>query len=234
MKKPLLLAILAIGCATTSFAQTDQPLDSKKEKMFEHYVGVQMNSLIKQVFNFSSSTTSVNNNPYLITYNINSIKSGWGLRLGAGYNYNAKTVIDNSGTSTTSDINDLQVRLGVEKAFKLSEKWSTGVGIDLAYNSNDDKTTAITHSFDTTTTLTHSVSSSYGGGAMAWLRYNITNRILVGTETSFYYMKGKNTRTTSVQSSQGGNTSTSDDNKDDKPASATFSLPVVLYLIVKF
>ena len=229
----LLLATLAIGCASTTFAQSQDIAAPKKEKEFDNFVGVQINGLIKQVFNFNNSTTSANTNPYLLTYHINSKKSGWGLRLGVGYNYNSSTTSD-VGTSRTSDINDLQLRLGVEKAFNLSEKWTAGAGIDFAYNSNDDKTTAVTHSTDTTTTLTHTVIASYGGGAMAWLRYHITKNILVGTETSFYYLSGKTKTNISTRESFGGNTQTNDSSSDDKLSTGTLSMPVVLYLLVKF
>ena len=55
--------------------------------------------IIRQVFNFSN-TTADNSNPYLISYSINSARTGWGLRLGAGYSHRQFTTDD----GITSDL----------------------------------------------------------------------------------------------------------------------------------
>ena len=236
MKQLILSAILFTGCACSTYAQGDataiQP--EKKEKKFDQYLGVQVNDLIRQVFNFNNTTVNANTNPFLAVYHINSIKTGWGLRAGIGYNYNSTS--NNSGAvSTTSDINDVQFRLGLEKAFSLSDNWTAGAGLDFVYNSNDDKSTNITNSFDTVTTSTKTKVTSYGGGPMAWLRYNITKKILIGTEASFYYMTGKQSIDVHVEESGPGIVvQPTDSNTDNKIKSGTFSSPVVFYLLVKF
>ena len=156
-----MVVILFIGCLQNCIAQNDAaPLDNKQPLQVDQYVGVQLNGLIRQVFNFNNSTASTTVSPYLLTYNINSRNSGWGLRIGVGYSYNS-TATDDGITATTTRINDLQLRLGIEKAFKLSEKWSAGIGIDGVFNTNNDNTTNITKSAasfsapgDTTTTTT--------------------------------------------------------------------------------
>ena len=235
MRKFLLSGILSLGCIGHSFAQTEDP-NSKQEKMFEHSIGVQLNPLIRQVLNFNNSTTATNANvsPYLVTYNINLKKTGWGLRIGGGYNYSS-VKNDDGVTATNTKLNDVQLRVGIEKAFTLSPKWSAGAGLDFVYNSNDDNNVAVTTSFDTITTTTKTTTSSYGGGPMAWLRYNITEKILIGTETSFYYLTGKDkiTVTTTITDFSGSSNS-SDSKTDNKVASGTFTLPVAFYVIVKF
>jgi hypothetical protein len=233
MRKNLLLSILIAGCVSPCLAQTEITApDVKKEKTFEHYVGVQMNELIRQVFNFNNTSASVS--PYLLTYNINNVKTGWGLRLGVGYSYND----DNSNdgiTSSTSKINDVHGRFGVEKRFLLSRKWSTGVGLDGIVNINNDKSSGTVHSFDTVTTTTTSGMKSYGGGAMGWLRYHITDRVVIGTEASFYYSSGKQTNSTTVaRSSQFGGTTTTETKSNPTISDGNFHLPVTFYLIVKF
>jgi len=238
MKKLLFVGILALGCQSQMYAQEMESTEvtEKKPVAVDNFVGVQINGLIRQVLNFNNSTTTTTAvNPYLLTYNINSRKSGWGLRLGVGYSYSGlKTT--NTGVATESDINDLQLRVGVERAFKLSEKWSSGVGVDFLYNTNNDKTVNTATAGDTTTTTTKTNISSFGGGAMAWLRYNLTERILIGTETSFYYTSGKETDELDISSSGilglPGNSSSSKTN--NKVSNGTFSMPVVFYLAVKF
>ncbi len=189
MKKITLSVILFMGCLTSSFAQTPDASQTNKGAGYDQFIGVQINGLIRQVFNFNNSTAPTNVNPYLLTYNINSKKTGWGIRAGIGYNYTSTS--NNDGiTSTTTKLNDLQFRLGVEKAFKLSDKFTAGAGIDLLLNTNNDNTSNTVSSGDTTTTTTKTVISSYGGGPVGWLRYNVTERILIGTEASFYYLTG--------------------------------------------
>jgi opacity protein-like surface antigen len=235
MKRFFLAAILLAGCQQCVFAQTAD-VAVTKEKKVDHFVGLQMNGLIRQVFNFNGGSQAVEN-PYLITYNINSHKSGWGLRTGLGYNY--KSGANNDGiTETKFKINTLNARLGIEKAFRLSDKWSAGVGLDGLANSDDDNTTNIVRSFDTTTTVTKSVISSYGGGAMGWLRYNITEKILIGTEASFYYTTGTQSQTIiltrRVRNGPSFFETTTETKSKPTISEAVLNLPLVFYLTVKF
>lgn len=230
--KKILLCLSLTGMVHASFAQqTAQP----KEKKFEHHVGVQINELVRQIFNFSNSNTNTNNNPYLLVYSINSVKSGWGARIGIGYTY--RSFADDDGvTKKQTDINDAQIRLGVEKAFRLSGKWMTGVGVDGLYNINDDVTNSTVRSFDTTTTITDTRIDSYGGGVMAWLRYSISKNVVIGTETSFYYTTGKQKQEISVTQRNFGQQqwTTTVSKIDNNTSEASFRLPVAIYVLIKF
>ena len=238
MKKSLLAAFLFVGCLQTSFAQDDpKGANDTGNKHVDQYVGVQLNGLIRQVFNFNSSTASAIVNPYLLTYNIN-FKSGFGLRFGAGYNYSS-TASDDGITATATKLNDMQLRLGVEKLVVLSQRWTAGGGVDFVFNNNNDNTSNTVHSFDTTTTATKTTITSYGGGPMAWIRYHITKRVLIGTEASFYYVTGTQTNTVDVTTTTNngfGATTTVTKETVSKPSvsQGTFSSPLVFYLIVKF
>ena len=241
MKKTILAAILLMGCYGHSFAQnesgTPEPPGTKKNKDVEQYVGVQINGLIKQVLNFNSSTNSTALNPYLLNYSINSKRTGWGLRLGVGYTYNSN--YNNDGiTETTNKINDLHMRLGIEKMFKLSDKWSAGVGLDFVSDMNNDNTKTTVSSGDTVTTEIKDIISNFGGGAMGWLRYHLTERILIGTEASYYFVSGTDKRTIDVTQTinfgSGSSKSTTETSTKPTITTAGFSSPVVFYLIVKF
>lgn len=231
MKKTLFGAILLAGCISTAHAQ-EITTNAVKELRYEHYFSVQLNDLLRQIISFNNSTAAANNNPFLFTYNINSRKSGWGLRAGVGATISSSTTNDNV-TKRTSDINDYQLRVGVEKKFSLSEKWSTGVGLDAILKTNDDKTVAVTNNVYTFTVNTESNTTSYGGGAMAWLRYNLTPRVLIGTETSFYYTSGK-TKSTVVTSDNSPNNNYSETKTDDTNKNGQISVPVTFYITVKF
>jgi hypothetical protein len=245
MKKTALVIILLSGCFWKSYAQTDalatDAPSGKSEKTIDQYVGVQLNDLIKQVLNFNSTTATTTTpvNPYLLTYSINQRKTGWGIRLGVGYNYNS-TYSNDGITETSTKINDLQLRLGIEKAFKLSDKWSAGAGIDFIYNNFNDNTTNTVSSTDTTTTSTKDVTTSFGGGAMGWLRYHLTDKIMIGTEASFYYVTGNEKQTidvtgTTIDPNTGlPITSTTETVSKPTVSQGTFTSPIVFYITVKF
>jgi hypothetical protein len=233
VRKSSLIAF-AIFIATQAQAQTtDETIPTKR---FTHQLGVQANELIRQVFNFNNGSSNVNN-PYLLVYHFNSVRSGLGVRVGVGYNYQ-DFVNDDGVTRRETNLNDMQARLGFEKMFRLSSHWTAGVGIDGVYNLADDYTKNTIRSFDTTTTITKSKVSSYGGGPMAWLRYQVGSRILIGTETSFYYTTGNQKDDifiTKRQFSGGGNNLvTTTTTVDNDRSEGKFSVPVAFYLIVQF
>lgn len=238
MKKISILTIVLFCSAQLLFAQTDSSSHGTPRPRYDQFVGVQFNQLVQQVLNFSNSNnTSANNNPYLFIYSINSVRTGWGIRLGLGITTNTNSTNDGI-TATHNDITDMHFRLGIEKAFTLSAKWSAGVGLDGIYNGNNDNTTSTISSTDTTTTLTKNKIYSYGGGAMGWLRYHVTKKILIGTESSYYYITGKDKQTIAITARNTNlatmpivtNTSAT----SNKTTEGTFSVPVTLYLIVKF
>lgn len=230
-KKLLFIAMLAIAPLFTN-AQ-DEITHTRK---LEHSVGVQVNELIRQVFNFNN-TGNTNNNPYLLTYSLNLAKSGWGIRVGGGYTTRS-FANDNGVNATNSNIDVIHARFGIEKKFQLAEKWSTGVGIDGVYDNDKNNTESVVRGFDTTTTKTKSLITSYGGGVMGWLRYNVTPKIQVGTEASFYYRTGFQKeqvditkRNNQIQSRPIVTTSAKIDN-DLKAGS--FNVPVAFYLLIRF
>lgn len=232
MMKPLLAAVLILA-AQTSFAQSTDT--ASKPRRYVHQAGVQVNELIRQIFNFDGD--AVNTNPYLLTYSINSVKTGWGLRFGFGYNYESATV-DDGITRRTADLNNLQMRLGGEKRFVLSPKWSTGVGLDAVINHNDDYTVSVVRSFDTVTTVVKSNITSFGGGTMGWIRYHLTKNVVLGTECSFYYTKGQENSNVAITRRQfgpgGGQLVTTVTTVDNERIEGKLSVPVAIFLIVQF
>lgn len=234
MVKNLLLAVL-VFTASASYAQTaDTAIASKR---YSHQFGLQVNELFRQIFNFDGN--AVNTNPYLFTYSINSVRSGWGLRTGVGYNYQSATT-DDGITRRTSELNDLKFRIGGEKLFMLSRKWSTGVGADFVVDHNDDYTKSMVRSFDTVTTVTNTKLTALGGGPMVWLRYHINKNILIGTEASFYYTKGEEksdvsiTRRQFIPGTGGSQIVTTTSKVDNERISGTLAVPIAIFIFVKF
>lgn len=236
MVKRLLLAVLTIT-ASASYAQTNDSATTAKR--YTHQVGVQVNELFKQIFNFNG--TAVNTNPYLFIYSINSTRSGWGLRTGVGYNYQAITT-DDGITKKTSELNDLRLRVGGEKMFVLSRKWTTGIGADAVLNYNDDYTKTMVRTTDSVTTESNSRIAAWGGGPMGWIRYHISDHVLIGTEGSFYLTTGTEksdvaiTRRQYIPGPGGGyyGLVTTRSSGDNKRTEGTLSVPIAIFIVVKF
>jgi hypothetical protein len=240
MKKLMLLLALSSACANPLMAQEQTDILPKpKTKKFEHKIGVQANELIRQVFNFSNTASNINN-PYLLIYSGNHIRTGLGIRGGVGYTL--RNIADDNGINKLeTHINDVSARFGLEKSFRLSDKWSAGAGLDFVYSNANNETKNVLNSFDSVTTVTKTLVSNYGGGPMVWLRYHITPRILIGTETSVYYTTGIDKQTIEItrkEFSPGPNPKpqfkTTISQTDNKLSDMIMSPPVAIYLIVNF
>lgn len=239
LRQLAMTAALTACFATTTIHAQEEPA-APKVKIFEHQVGVQANELIRQVFNFNNNSNALNN-PYLLTYSLNWKKPGVGIRLGVGPDF--RSFKDDDGVvQQDNNINVMNLRFGLEKTFVLSDRWSAGVGVDAIYFNDVSYTKTFTRSFDSTATDISSSTSTKGGGAMGWLRYHITPRVLIGTETSFYYSTGDFKQQVSI-TRKTGNTSpiggpskfeTKITKTDNKVEFGKFNLPMVFYLVVKF
>src|SRR5258708_20492358 len=91
---------------------------NKKEKLAYHYLGVEANQLIRQLFNLSNSNNPTNN-LYLIQYAINSRKTGKGFSV--GFNYNTSSFSDDSNNIIRkTDARTIAFRIGYDYKYELS------------------------------------------------------------------------------------------------------------------
>src|SRR5690349_18426112 len=103
----------------TGFAQEETAQPPRK---VAHYIGIQANQLIKQLFNFSSSNAVVNN-PYLMTYQVNSTETRVGLNVGLGVNIDQQVNDDVGTLQRETKISEVFFRIGIEKKTYLAKKW---------------------------------------------------------------------------------------------------------------
>lgn len=248
-------SVLVLILFTTSFCIAQRvkvltyrkvPGDSTKSvkvKQMNHYLGVQANQLLNQLFNFGNSSVAVTN-PYLIIYSMNSIKTGWGLNAGLGYNVNTTTDNSDPNTQRKTTTNDFSVRLGIEKKSFLSKKWLASYGLDLLYGKQSDETTATSQfQFNSNSTDTNSSTKSSGLGPRLALSYFISEKIILGTEATYYYkwvkvsQKITNTSVNIFVDPNTGQTvvqeSSSSQSNSVKSKDFTFSVPVSIFLILK-
>lgn len=235
MKKVVLFTLLAIAVQYCFAQPAGEPTtEQKEEKIYDHYVGAQINLMISHLINSSANSIGTGN-PYLFTYSMNNRKSGWGIRVGVGANSISTSSAISDGSTTTKN-NDMQLRAGVEKTIEISNKWTAGTGVDAVFNYNDDNLTNSNQGlYDTVVTTTKTKLANYGGGVFGKVSYHISNKILLGTECSYYYVSGTNNQTVDVyRTLRNTPPSTTETKSTPDFSKGNINLPIVLYFIVKF
>lgn len=230
--KKLSIAALAVLPLLCRAQDSDDALYKKVELHLDHYISVQANELTKQILAVNNTSTANSTvNPFLVNYEVVDRKSQFGIRLGFGYAFTSSKSdqVYSSGTFTsTMKEGAMNLRLGAEKLIKISDRWQCGVGADFVVSSGKRQMkyeeTSASYSVDST-----SKTKLFGGGPSAMLRFGITKHIMLGTETSFYYLAGNTkTKTTST-----GYPYYTDGDYKDKQQDARFYLPVTFYLTIK-
>jgi hypothetical protein len=255
--KTSIALICSLIISFSGFSQVDSTaieIDTviQKKKITEvrtssHYLGVQANQLIKQILNFSNSNPVIDN-PYLLTYSINSKRTGVGFSSGIGYSINEFSDGDQTN-KRTSKINSVALRVGFEKKSNLGKKWFTSWGIDVIHESSKNETSISQSQLNNPdikfTSNSTSKSNLWGFGPRFTLNFRITERIILGTEATYYYKSGSNTTQASTTSTQQEFDQQTGQLKlvtrtTNTPETSTdftnfrFTIPTVLYLIVKF
>lgn len=231
MKKVFFLVlVLSTTICVSAKKRNEAPETVQKVKTTDHYIGLQANFLVREFFNLGGSNAAVLN-PYGFVYHLNNRRSGWGFRIGLGPSiYN--TINQDGQAEIRSKGYDLNGRIGLDKRFVLDRRWEAGAGIDGVFYSAKDETVNDQITFQGFITETRNTTTSYGGGAMGYLRYRLRPNILLGTEASFYYLSGKRSNRAKISDQTGQVFQEDDDN--DEFGQGTLSLPISLYLLIKF
>ena len=219
------LCALLTFLALTGFAQDETEVSARRSS---HYVGIQANQLLRQLFSLSNSNTVINN-PYMMTYSVNSIQSGVGWSVGLGFTINEFN--DDIGVlRIESKVNDIFFRTGIEKKSVLTKRWILTVALDVVIDRQSDKT----RTFDPinvggSESTTKNSTNGLGIGPRCSLFFHINDKILLGTEAN-YYLKSLNTKTEFSTS----NPNFIPDKKSSDAIRFQLNVPAVLFLIVKF
>ncbi len=217
-------------------AQTDSTTNSQTR----HYLGVQANQLFRQILSLTDDDTPINN-PYLLTYTVNG-PSGFGLNVGLGYQFDEiKTSDGQIDRETNTD--DFSFRVGPEKKFWMGKRWLASGGFDVVIQSIKNETTNKTETdFGRSKISTTSKSNGWGFGPRFGLSFQISNNIFIGTEVTYYFQKMKekgeiNSSITTRQTDFNGNvietTETDKQKTDDKTKHLQFTVPAVLFLVLR-
>lgn len=225
MIKNAIVAIALICVSTTIYAQ-DVPENTPERGRTNFYLGLQANQLIKEVFNFSSSSSAVNN-PFLLSLGING-PSGWGANFGIGLSLNQfETENDTDIRKTTS--NSFNFRIGFEKKWNIGKKIGASAGVDMLFSKSKSETKSEFVGGGSSSAST-SKSDVIGGGIgpRITLNYSITDRILIGTESTYYFITSKSDNTFNSGVITNPSESTA------KSKTLIFNAPVVLFLMYRF
>ena len=206
MRNPITIITMALLWSGMSFAQeTEQQItteqevkvgpaipgggeEKKKEKKWDHYIGIQANLLLKQII--SLDNTAEVNNPYFLKHSFSHVNMKGMFNVAFGYAYSR----DEDKDGFVSNLSDLSVKTGFGFAKALGKKFQLGYGLDVVFGSKSIQTiTIVAFDFfgggtDSTITTTRSSDLSYGGGLQASFTFNIARNVLVGTEASYYFI----------------------------------------------
>ena len=236
-----LLLLLPALCLCSGLAIAQTPADTAKK--YDYYAGVQANLLIKEILNLSNSNNQVNN-PYLLVFSANSVKTGWGLNAGLGYNYNNISDV-NTPADHVSTINELFFRAGPGRKVAFGKRFLAGYGFDLLVDYLQNKTTTVTvndliSQVDSTVSESNNKTVSFGGGFQGTLSYQVTSKVLIGTEATYYFLYSKVKQNvavadyTRIVSSGQEFVDYSNFNTETHVTDFKFTVPVAIYLILKF
>jgi hypothetical protein len=230
----LLLASLS------AFAQND----SVPTREASHYFAIQANQLFRQLVNLGGGSTSPINNPYLITYSVNSNRTGWGFSIGLGYTYSQLSEGEITNRRETK-VDNFSLRMGLDRKYTLGKRWVTGWGLDLVYDANKNSAKNTTGSENSNRSIVETITkaSGPGFGPRFTLSFRVAEKILIGTEASYYYKKQnlKNELKQSITSvfidpntgRQIVNTNNSTETTEGDQKSFQLNLPAVVFVILK-
>lgn len=234
----VLLVVMSSFLVVNTYGQEE----SKAQKKSAHYIGLQANQLIRQVFNFSNAN-SVLNNPYLLTWSVNSPETGAGFAMGFGYNYNQSDDGDQFVDRTVT-VNDIFIRMGYEKKSQLAPKIIFSLGADVLFDRQRSETETDENTQSGLTFESSNTSLSGGLGPRFTLNYQLHEKILIGTEANFYF---KWTKTDKIEKqvffetvfdpSTGQSRTirrTQQEEETEKSKRFQFNSPAVIFLIMKF
>ena len=221
MFKKTSVSIFLAWFVLTAFAQ-----DTVQHKAI-HYVGVQANQLIRQLFSLSNASSAINN-PYLLTYSINSASTGSGVNFGLGYTFNESTDGD-AFNERKNKISDFFFRVGYEKKSNFGKHWVLSAGIDAVVDLQNNTTRTRSGSGQgVPEVVTKNKNNGWGLGPRVTLNYTITDKMLLGTEVTYYFKSIKNT----IEVSGAG--AILNEETDESFKRFQLNVPAVLFLILKF
>lgn len=181
------------------------------------YFGLEINQLLQQIIDLNSNNNA-SSSPYQIQYSSNSRKTGRGVSYGLAYGRN-KFKDDSNATIRETIDRSISFRIGYERKSNWGKKWIALHGYDFTLGGTKLHTKS---SQNGPQIEIENTSSFWGFGPRVGLMFNISPRVFLGTEATYYlqFRKDKQSITGQPNSSQ-------------KASNFSLTLPVSLFLSVK-
>jgi hypothetical protein len=232
----------AVLCSIVATAQSESSGDGEtgdpSENNVDHFVGVQANPLLRQVL--SLATTPTVQNPYLINYTLRFNESNLALSAGVGFSRSTSENDDNLET----ELSQLDLRVGVGQQFRVSKLLELGYSLDFNFGNRNVETSTVQvietpTTTDSTYTRTTNKNELLGGGLRANILFYITPKILLGTEASYNFAhieSNFNLLRVVTFTNENGTEELKrfEDESSETRENFDFTLPVSIFLIIKF
>lgn len=184
-----------------------------------NYFGLEVNPLLRQIINLNPNSTP-SENPFGIQFASNSTRTGRGVGLGLTF-ARLKFNDDNNGVQRETINRDIAFRIGYERKHQLGKRWIVLHGYDLVLGGSKSRTETIDQFIGNI--VTETTTNFWGLGPRAGLMFEISDRITLGTEATYYlrYIRDT-TKLTSMPDSK------------QKSSEFVLTVPVVLVLSIRF
>jgi hypothetical protein len=120
----------------------------------------------------------------------------------------------------------------------LSNRWQIGFGVDGVYELSENITSTQIISFDTITTENRITTQRSGGGIRGFARFKLSDRVMLGTESTMYYQFGFNKNEAKITSRDfnqpGAPKVTTSSTITQQIQQSRLALPVAVYLVFRF
>lgn len=217
MMKKSTLFLFACFIAQLGFSQQKTP----KNKDFQHELGLNVTNLLTDLLGNNNRTDP---GIYLVSYK--RLKGNKALRIGGTINFSVKN--EDSFNFTTELTNqNFQLRVGRETRQNLSSRFQYYYGLDGIAGFQQEQSSA---SVNTGIIIQTNKVQTIGGGPVLGFQFALLDKLLIGTEGSFYVALNKS----SVDFKTFGSSSSSLPSKNSTGANIQTNLPKFLFLIVKF
>src|SRR6185436_2743328 len=133
--------------------------------------------------------------PYLLTYTVMATKCNWGIEAGTGFDY-SNIVDKNTPVSRETKINNFFYRIGICRKHSLGKRFEAGYGFDIVGDYQLSKTFSgsvlvVGNLTDSSESVATTRTRTIGAGLQASFGFYISDKIMLGTETTYYYTKAR-------------------------------------------
>ena len=201
-----------------------------------HELSLNATSFIQQ-FALNSSSQGITS-PYLFQYKLLGNKLN-GLRAGIGGSYSEEQEfgsIDNfppnPGSTFRSYRYNAEVRLGYERSTTLSNRWDVFYGFDglFGYRPSVAEATSDVGLGEDLVTTNEFITTTFGGGPVLGIRFRISERIYLFTESSAYFTRSETKERTSYSNPDFG----SDSEETSRQLDLQMLLPTNIFFAIRF